>query len=118
MNKNDYLILPFKQSRFCITDMSGVILDDSQGFGYKSEETAYNSMLVKFCSVSEKEIPTEWKYDNISFDTIKHKFGYLWSMNCGLYRSDRKEIDEIWNDVEDFYNLVIPDYVKNYIKKA
>ncbi len=118
MNKENFLILPFKNNRFCISDKNGNILDNSQGFGYKSEESARKSMMLKYFSIIEKtEIPTEWNYNNITFDIIKNKFGYLYSMNCNLYRSDRREIEEIWNDVEDYYNIIIPEYVKNYIKK-
>ena len=109
MNKDEYTIVAFKEKRFAIVDKDGVIIDDAQGHGYKTEKTALNAFNAKF---AEKES----KINGIAYSDIQRKYDeYSKIRNRDLYKKDITP-DDIFNEVEDLYNIIISDDIREEIK--
>ena len=56
MTEKIYDIIPFKKvpDRFIIVDLNGKLLDDAQGYGYKSILNAHKAATYKFCGGKDK----------------------------------------------------------------
>ena len=106
MNKEELHIVLYKENRFAISDINGNIVDDAQGNGYKNMISANNALDKKFTKKEEKN-PTDWKFNNFDYKYIKKKFDELSKFKKKLTN------DDIWNNIEDMYNIIIPAYVRN-----
>ena len=46
--KEDYQIIPFHYDRFVIADLNGKIIDDAQGYGFKTKQKAFFAKKLSF----------------------------------------------------------------------
>jgi hypothetical protein len=106
MNKEELHIILYKENRFAIVDINGNIIDDSQGVGFKNMHSANTALDKKFSKIEDKN-PLEWKFNNFNYNFIKKKFDEM------SKAKKKMKPEDIWNNVEDMYNIVIPNYIKN-----
>lgn len=103
--------------RFAIADGNGKILDDAQGYGYKSVQNATLALKWKYLGGKQKSAQRRtdfmnWKKASPVHDLIVREFHSLvenWvkELACG-------EITEkdIWTDLKERYQMDIPFFVK------
>lgn len=112
-----YQIVSFGQDRFAIADSSGKIIDDAQGYGYKTPQKAYLAANWKFKGGKEKKQQKENNYrqwlgsDQAHKDAVK-KFDEYLEWNFKEIARGETTIDEIWNEIEKEFKIKIPDFVR------
>lgn len=108
--------------RFAIADNDGNIIDDAQGYGYKSKKKAYLALNYKYLGGRNKAKENESNYkkwiksDKIHSDIID-EFNDCMEMNLKEIAIGDITIDEIWKSLEKEYNIQIPDFVKKQALK-
>jgi len=98
MVNKTYDIVPFKKvpDRFVIIDLNGKVLDDAQGYGYKTLVNAHKAASYKFGGGKAKS------------DAIKKTAGKFW-----------REHKEFAKDVEDIQFYALKDMVsKEEVKES
>ena len=100
--------------RFVIADDNGKVIDDAQGYGYKSKQSAAKAMWYKFKQGKQKI--AKHKQDKIAFFK-KHKG--LNKFLCSIWENNFKEMargetteQDIIDCVKEEFNIDIP---KKYI---
>jgi hypothetical protein len=109
-------IIRFGTNRYVISNSEGKIIDDANGYGYKTSKNAYLAMKYKYMGGKEKKDSQknqfkEWLKTPTNKELIK-KFED--TIEYGFKEIARGEttIKDIWNQLEKEYNLIVPDYVK------
>lgn len=111
-----------KEDRYVIVDkVTEKIIDDAQGYGYKTREKASKAMWWKFRGGKEnsdnnKKLFNEW----IKIDLNKEIYnsfnnlleGYFKEISMGI-----STIDEVFETIESEYGVEIPNDIKKYIQK-
>jgi hypothetical protein len=104
----------WKDGRFAIFDSeTKKILDDAQGYGYKTKQNALKAMWYKFKGGKEKkdeekELFNKWIKENKKvYNTIND---YFESAFKEIARGETT-IKEIYQEIEEEFNIKIPDYV-------
>lgn len=111
-----------KEDRYVIVDkVTEKIIDDAQGYGYKTREKASKAMWWKFRggkenSDNKKKLFNEW----IKIDLNKEIYnsfnnlleGYFKEISMGI-----STIDEVFETIESEYGVEIPNDIKKYIQK-
>lgn len=111
-----------QETRFAIADNSGKILDDAQGYGYKSRQKAHLALNWKYLGGRNKssQIKTEfnkWKKSNPIHKEIINKFHECMEINFKEIVKGEVTQKEIWDELSKEYSLKIPDFVKKEILK-
>lgn len=108
-------VVPFGNKRYAIADATGKIINDAGGYGFKSEESAYNASDWKRKTKSNNNhTPQEQEYlkwydDNKYAD--RHIKDYVWEIKKETQLTD-SDLTEIFGKVEDLYTIQIPDSIK------
>lgn len=132
MNKEDLKIIEFKPSiksndydfydnynkRYCIVDKNDNIIDNAQGYGYKSKQKAYAAMNWLFFGGKEKKQLkdkqyNEWLNENELHQKIIDDFEDITlAFFKDIYYMDNP-YEAIWEELELKYSIVIPEFVRN-----
>lgn len=122
MTKEDYLIVSFHQDRFAIADKTGKILDDAQGWGFKTRQKAFFAMHYNFLGGKESKQQRKndfknWINSDPTHKKIVNEFNNM--LDCSFKEIARGEstIDDIWGQLETEYKIEIPKFVKQEILK-
>jgi hypothetical protein len=96
--------------RFVITDDEGKIVDDAQGYGYKTKQNAYKAMNYKFQGGKQKK----QQKDSIRKTFFKQHPGLekfidsVYEMNCKeIFRGEVSE-EDIKQEIKDKFGIDIP----------
>jgi hypothetical protein len=117
-----YHIVPFEAYRFAIADENEKIIDNAQGYGYKTKQKAFLAMNWKFGGRKQKvDIEKQnfkiWLKSNSVHSQIIKKFEEELEWNVKeLCRGEIKE-EDIWKEIEKEYSVNIPEYVKKQALK-
>lgn len=106
--------------RFAIADNSGKVLDDAQGYGYKSRQKAHLALNWKYLggrnkSSQRKADFNKWKKSNATHKEIIDKFYECVEINFKEIAKGEVTQKEIWDELAKKYSLEIPDFVKKEI---
>ena len=114
---NNFKVVSFGQNRYAIVNEKGEIIDDAQGYGYKTAQNAYKALSWKTKSNDKKTKCAEWKKEN------PNAFKKIIELFDDAMESYFKEIcngitteKEIWNLIEKELNLEIPTYIRSQAK--
>ena len=115
--EKDYKIVPFGQGRFAIADESGKIVDDAQGYGYKTRQKAFLAKNWKFsggkakAGLRKKQF-RDWLKENPDHQKIVNDFNQQVEWGFKEIAYGEITIAEIWKQIGQKYDIEIPDYVK------
>ena len=117
-----YSVIPFNQSRFAIADLSGKIIDDAQGYGYKTAQSAHKAASWKLKGGKEKDASQKSDYRKWLKENHAHKAAietFNDYVEWNVKEIARKEItlDDLWKTVEGEYGISIPDFVRKQVEK-
>lgn len=103
--------------RFAIADSNGKIIDDAQGYGYKTKQKAYLAMNWKFKGGKQKTKAREnnyrqWVKENPIHKQAIKKFDEYLEWNFKEIARGETTLNEMWNELEKEFKIVIPDFVK------
>jgi len=119
--KEQVKIVSFGQNRYAISDLDGKIIDDANGYGYKTSKSAYLAMKYKFLggkqkSYSQKKQFRDW-IKNPEHKKISKEFNDLLECNFKEIARGETSINDIWKHIEDSHKIEIPSFVKKQILK-
>lgn len=121
MNKEELIIVQ-KDDRFIIVDKNNNIIDDAQGYGYKTKEIAAKALWWKFKGGKEAVDNSERKFQTWLKSSEENKS--MFEMFNSLIDTHFKEIaigetklEELFNVVENEMNNKIDDNIKCLILK-
>lgn len=122
MTKEDYLIVPFLQDRFAIADKTGKILDDAQGWGFKTRQKAFFAMQYSFLGGKESKQQRKSDFKNwVKSDPLHKKIVTEFNnMLEGMYKEiarGESTIADLWGQIETEHQIEIPKFVKQEILK-
>ncbi len=112
----DYFYVEPEQ-RFAIADNNGVVIDDANGYGYKSSQKARLSLNYKYLGGKEKANKRKsdfrnWIKENPLHKTVIKEFnGWIEACFKEISRGETT-YTEIWDRLEEEYSVTIPDFVK------
>ena len=120
LNKNNEEYEDF-ETRYAIADDEGKIVDDAQGYGYKTAQKAHKAMWYKFQNGKQKIKSTEANRKKF-FKECPGLDKFLQN----IYEWNFKEIargevsdEDILNDVKEKFNVDMPkEYLKNWLKNS
>lgn len=121
MNKENLMIIK-KDDRFVITDKDNNIIDDAQGYGYKSKEKAAKALWWKFkggkdtTADNERKFQT-WLKSSEENQLIYNSFINLIEINFKEIAIGETKIDELFNIIETEMNIILSNDVRFSIKK-
>lgn len=121
MNKEELIIVQ-KDDRFIIVDKNNNIIDDAQGYGYKTKEKAAKALWWKFkggketASDSERKFQT-WLKSSEENKTIFETFNSLIDIHFKEIAIGETKLEELFNVVENEMNNKIDDNIKCLILK-
>ncbi len=114
--KRQYKIINYKASRYAIADRDNNIVDDAQGWGYKTRQSAQKAMWYKFKGgkkkINEQKIKLKAWLKN---ETNKKAYKYIKNLiEVYIKEIARNEttMSDIYEIVEEEFNMEIPSYVK------
>jgi hypothetical protein len=110
------------EARFAIADSGGKVLDDAQGYGYKSRQKAHLALNWKYLggrnkSSQRKSEFRKWQKLNPSHKEIVNKFHECMEINFKEIAKGEVTQKEIWDELAKEYSMEIPDFVKKEILK-
>lgn len=105
---------PFTETRYIVVSVStNKIIDDAQGYGYKTKQGAEKAMWYKFkdgkskIDIAKKDANLFWKYNSEIKDCLED------IMFIGLKEGNKLTKNELVNYVKDKYGKVIdPNCIK------
>jgi hypothetical protein len=106
MNDNPY------DKRFIITTEDGEILDDAQGYGYKSAPAAHKAYWYKFQKGKEKIEKNKKELNLFCKKNKKFIKEFNEKMELEFKTSSREEIIRL---LEKKHNILVPKKIKKYI---
>jgi hypothetical protein len=115
-------VIPFKD-RFAIADKDGNVLDDAQGYGYKTKQKAYAAASWKFKGGKEKKNEEdvkiiEWFNEMDKEKKILKTIDKVYEDNFKEFARGEYTDDDVVNHVEEKHGVVLPDFVIQRIKKG
>lgn len=117
MEQKKYKIIPYKEQRYAIYDLTDKLLDDANGYGYKSVKSAHKAASYKLNGGKEKAKRTSneaklflKKYPQISDDIQQEMF---YSFKDG----EKFDSAEFWEKTELELGITIPLNIRKYIQK-
>lgn len=105
------------EPRFAISDSSGKILDDAQGYGYRSRQKAHLALNWKYLGgkgkSNQKKIELKrWVKSNPIHKEIINKYHECIEINFKEIVKGEVTQKDIWDELEKQYNIKIPDFIK------
>lgn len=115
-------IVPFGQYRFAIAEEGGKIVDDAQGYGYRTRQKAFLAMNWKFKggrqkAETQKSNYKKWVKEDSKNKELIDKFNEYLEWNFKELARNEVTIDEIWNTLESEYGIKVPDFAKKQALK-
>ena len=115
--KEDFTIIPFKEYRFAIADKDGKILDDAQGWGYKTRQKAYLALNYKFLGGREKGVKAKQDYKMWLKQDEKHReiikrFNDLMESYFKEIARNERTVKDVWDEIVGEFGIEVPSYVK------
>jgi len=113
-----YKVVSLNDDRFIIVDSENVLVDDAQGYGYKTAQKAYKALAYKFKGGKDKNLKIKSDFKEwINIGDNKSLFKKLQiDMENILFNSwkdnDKISYIEVIKLFEKKNNLVLPDFVK------
>lgn len=102
---------PYESDRYIITDDNGQLIDDAQGYGYKTYQKASKAMWYKFKGGQEKIETKKLKMEKFFKDHPGLK-NYIYR----IYENNFKEIargevtnKDILDDIKQKFNINMPE---------
>lgn len=117
-----YSVIPFNQNRFAIADLTGKIIDDAQGYGYKTAPSAHRAASWKLKGGKEKDASQKkqykkWLKENPAHEVAVKTFNEYMEWNVKEIARKELTLEDLWNTVEAEYGLSIPDFVRKQVLK-
>ena len=109
-------------TRYAIADSTGNIIDNAQGYGFKTRQKAYLAMQWKFNGGSDraannKESFNSWvNLEPIHKEVIK-RYNNLMDIHAIEISQGETEMSEIWDCIKEEYPIDIPEYIKKELAK-
>ncbi len=121
MNKEELIIVQ-KDDRFIIVDKNNNIIDDAQGYGYKTKENAAKALWWKFKGGKEAVDNSERKFQTWLKSSEENKsmfemFNSLIDTHFKEIAIEETKLEELFNVVENEMNNKIDDNIKCLILK-
>lgn len=116
----NYQIVPFGQFRFAIADQDGTVVDNAQGYGYKTKQKAFLAKNWKFsggkvkAQLRKKQF-NDWLKADPDHRKIVHEFNDQLEWNVKELSRGEVVIADIWKLIEREHSTTIPDYVRKEI---
>ncbi len=121
----EFKVVPYSNNRFCIVDDNGEIIDNAQGYGYKTKQNAYKAGYWKFKGGKENKLNEDNKSKNFIKDLLNRKrfdlnriyIGYM----EGYFKDlliDNMQISNIFGMIEKEIGEDIPTHVKQYLQNS
>jgi len=117
MEKDDYSVVSFKNDRYAISDKDGNIIDDANGYGYKTKGNAYRVLSYKYLGGKQKASLQKrdyrkWINENPIHKGVIKEFDNL--TECYFKEIFRGEttLNDIWKELEESHKITIPEFVK------
>jgi hypothetical protein len=107
----NYKVVSFGQNRFAVANADNKIIDDAQGYGYKTAQNAHKVLNWKFKGGNKKNEErkskyVEWKKENKeSFSKAKNLYEDYLISNCKSVAYGETTLNEIWECVEKNLNI-------------
>lgn len=116
-NKINYHIVPFGQSRFAVANEKDEIIDNAQGYGYKTRQVAFKAMNWKVGGGKEKvqlkkQQVKDWIKLNPAHAQIIKKFDEYMEWNVKELSRGEVTEDDIWRKLEKEFSIIIPAYIR------
>ena len=121
MTRDDFKIVPFK-NRFVVVNKEGTVIDDANGYGYKTKQNAYLAANWKFLGGKEKANKRKsdfekWKkenpiHDQVIVDFYRYVDSYVKDIAIGYIT-----MDDIWGWLSEDHQIEIPNFVKKEAMK-
>ena len=120
--KVGYEIVSFGNFRFAISDESGKVVDDAQGYGYKTKQSAFKAMSWKLQGGKQKaesqaKAFRSWLKEDVKHPKIIKEFNDQMEWNFKELSRGEVKIADIWNLLERKFVVTVPDYVKKQALK-
>ncbi len=116
-----YTIVNFSNNRFAIADENNCIIDDAQGYGYKTWQSAKRAAVWKYDGGKEKLKNQKQQYLNWvkedSNATIVKEINDTFELNWKELSRNEVTVDDIFNSIEQKFNIKLPSFVKKQILK-
>lgn len=116
MEIKDLKVTYWKDGRYIIVDSeTGEVIDDAQGYGYKSKVNAHKAMCYKFKGGKEKKdndkkLFKEWVKEGTNKSILKQIKNIL-EMNFKEIAGEEITTKDIIKEIEEEHNINIPNYV-------
>ena len=117
-----YKIVPYKKQRFAIVDIeTGEMLDDAQGYGYKTFQNANKAAWYKFKSGKDKISLIKLKLRLEYKEWLKTHEGILDDVNelFGIYfneiAQDEMNANDIITKLENSWKIEIPKKFRKFL---
>jgi len=114
-NNTEYDGINFQETRFAIADDNEKIIDNAQGYGYKTKQGAYRAMWYKFQGGKQKMQINEQKRKQF-FKEHKGLEKFIYN----IFENNFKEIargevtdQDILDEIKKEFNVIIP---KEYLR--
>ena len=122
MTNIEYKIVYFKDGRYAIANNNDIIIDDAQGYGYKTKQKAILAANWKYKggrekSNKQKDLYKAWIKENDINSKIIEKYNDELMINVKELCRGEITIKYIWGLLENDFNTKIPEYVKLYVNK-
>ena len=108
----------FKDDRFAIINERNEIVDDAQGWGYKTKQSAFKALNYKTGGViNEQTVEKEfhkWVKRHTNSKEIMDRYNDLVGLNFKELARNETTVADIWIAIEEEYGPV-PSYIKHYL---
>ena len=116
-----YKVAAFKGNRFAIY-LAGKVVDDAQGYGYKTAPAAYKILNFRFNGGREKQADDkksfmEWKKHDLHKQLVTAYTRYLNNFFFDMVK-DGETSSDVLKEFETKYGVTIPKVIFNYIIKT
>lgn len=115
-----YRIVNYKGNRYAIANQDDEIIDDAQGWGYKTRQSAQKALWWKFKGGKQKNNKEKNKLKawlkNETNKKVHKRIEYLIETHFKEIARNETTIDDIYEIVKEEFNIEIPSYVKNEFK--
>ncbi|MFW6008303.1 MAG: hypothetical protein ACOCP8_03465 [archaeon] len=109
----------YKETRYIIIDNDGVIIDDAQGYGYKTANSAHKAMWYKLGGGKQKIENSEKKLSSFQKNNQEFMKAFGEEMEFNFKELMRKEIEakDILLKLEKKFNITVPNSIKKLLIK-
>lgn len=130
-NKEQYKIEPISnkvdvdefishmETRYVIVDSNGTIVDDAQGYGYKTQKSAHKAMWYRFGEGKKKTEDNDKIYKNFKKEKKEFLEEFYKRLEYNFKEIYRNETTpkEILEELEKDFNINISDNIKKILLK-